>query len=64
MGETATNLISHLDNKEEDKIPTTDYWLDPLDFEDVVERWIAIATESIFIFEILKHQQGTMEHQF
>lgn len=37
VGETATNLISHLDNKE-DKIPMTDYWLDPPDFEDVVER--------------------------
>lgn len=60
VGETASNLISYLDNKGEDKIPIVVYWLDPLNFEDVVERWIAIATQSIFIFKILKCQQGTI----
>lgn len=36
----------------------TENWLDPLDFEDVVERRIAIATQSIFVLQVLKHQQG------
>lgn len=43
---------------------SNDTRLDPLDFEDVIERWIAIATQSIFIFKILKHQRGTTERQF
>lgn len=64
VGKTATNPISYLDETGEDKIPMILYWLDPLDFEDVIERWIAIATQSIFIFKILKHQRGTTERQF
>lgn len=39
------------------KVTMLEYQLDPLDFEDVVERWIAIANQNVFIFKILKDQQ-------